>query len=241
MKQIHYKRLTILVSVALLVLSSATVAPVAANHDPGPLDEIINGHEEASSENESFIEQARSFGAETYSWARGTAGGLYKRAGYERKQLSPWTGGPDLDAEANATVDLVNNNSAVITDYVNNKTTTSNYDASEYNVHEVTLVNEDHDIEETFYIVGTYNESADEWDSFNATRQYDGEVDQEHRLSGFLAESTSEEAEYYLENYVQMGERPSGEYLGRMSAKYGGIFGQQAESTMLDDGFNGSD
>jgi len=70
---------------------------------------------------------------------------------------------------------------------------------------------------------------------------YNGSADYEHRFSGFLATNTADETDRFVTEYVADGEPIASDraYNAGVLSRYAGPFGSDAESTLLDDGFDG--
>ena len=229
----------IAVTLAVLVLTAGLAAPVAADD---PFDGLWDGDDEAATEEDSsFVDDLRDRVATIQAWGLGVATGLSDRVSYGASNAGPWADAPDLDAEADATVETLNANDDAIVDYLNDHTDAGNASVANTTVHELRLVDTDHAIEESVYVAFGYDQAAAQWTAIEASRTYDGDVAHEHRFSGFLAEQTSEEADRFVTDAV--GENRSladdSAYTASTLSRYGGIFGSDAQSTLLDDGFEG--
>lgn len=231
----------IAISLAVLALTAGMAAPVAADD---PFDGLWDGDDEADTEEDSsFMDDIRDRVATIQAWGLGVATGLSDRVSYEASNAGPWADAPDLDTEADATAETLNANDDAIVDYLNEHTDAGNASVETTTVHELRLVDTDHAIEESVYIAFDYDQEAAEWTAIEASRTYDGDVDREHRFSGFLAEQTSEEAERFVTDSVAENRSLADDsaYTASTLSRYGGIFGSDAQSTLLDDGFEGFD
>ena len=231
----------IAISLAVLALTAGMAAPVAADD---PFDGLWDGDDEADTEEDSsFMDDIRDRVATIQAWGLGVATGLSDRVSYEASNAGPWADAPDLDTEADATAETLNANDDAIVDYLNEHTDAGNASVETTTVHELRLVDTDHAIEESVYIAFDYDQEAAEWTAIEASRTYDGDVDHEHRFSGFLAEQTSEEAERFVTDSVAENRSLADDsaYTASTLSRYGGIFGSDAQSTLLDDGFEGFD
>ena len=229
----------IAISLAVLALTAGMAAPVAADD---PFDGLWDGDDEADTEEDSsFMDDIRDRVATIQAWGLGVATGLSDRVSYEASNAGPWADAPDLDTEADATAETLNANDDAIVDYLNEHTDAGNASVETTTVHELRLVDTDHAIEESVYIAFDYDQEAAAWTAIEASRTYDGDVDHEHRFSGFLAEQTSEEAERFVTDSVAENRSLADDsaYTASTLSRYGGIFGSDAQSTLLDDGFEG--
>jgi len=227
------------VTLAVLALTAGMAAPVAADD---PFDGLWDGDDDADTEEDSsFMDDLRDRVATIQAWGMGVATGLSDRVSYEASNAGPWADAPDLDAEADATAETLNANDDAIVDYLNEHTDAGNASVDNTTVHELRLVDTDHAIEESVYVAFAYDQDADEWTDIEASRTYDGDIDHEHLFSGFLAEQTSEEADRFVTDSVAENRSlaDDSEYTASTLSRYGGIFGSDAHSTLLDDGFEG--
>jgi hypothetical protein len=208
--------------------------PVAAQSSSNPVDDLFT---DADGEPVSPWEDPRAFASSFADWATGASTGLADRIAY---QSARFTGSDttDLDAERNASIETINDNSGVITDYLNNQTTLNGEQ-----VHAVKLVDEFADQDSTFYLTLSYNETTDELETIEATvdQPANTTVDHEHRAKGQFAANFDDELTMFVEDYAltDTSALSDGNYVGRMASQYGGVFGNQFESTLLDDGFEG--
>jgi len=175
------------------------------------------------------------------SWGVGVGGGLADRVSYEASQSTPWADPPNLSAEATDTRETINGNSTQIVDYLNNQTDAANASVDNTTVHELRLVDEDHALSESIYLVFEYDQTTGQWTTLTAHESYNGSADYEHRFSGFLATNTADETDRFVTEYVADGEPIASDraYNAGVLSRYAGPFGSDAESTLLDDGFDG--
>ena len=229
----------IAVGLAVLALTAGMAAPVAAD---GSFDGLWNEDDDDNTEEDSSLTEDIRDRVETIqSWGLGVATGLSERVSYEASNAGPWADAPDLDTEADETVETINENDEAIVAYLNHNTDAGEATVANTTVHELRIVDTDHAIEESVYIAFAYDQEASEWTDIEASRTYDGDVDHEHLFSGFLAEQTSEEADRFVTDYVAdnrtLTDDP--EHTASTLSRYGGVFGSDAQSTLLDDGFEG--
>lgn len=235
-------RLTRVVAVgfAILMLSTVAVAPVAATDSP--FGDLWSDDDDSDDAEDRTLTDRLSEAADTArSWGLGVGTGLLDRASYEASQSAPWADPPDLETEAAETREAINGNEAAIVEYLNTQTDTENATVSNTTVHEVRLVDEQHELSESIFLTFEYNQTAGEWTSVTATNATDATPDHEHRFSGFLATSTAEEADRFVSEYVATNRAIASdrEYNAGVVSRYGGVFGTDAESTLLDDDFDG--
>jgi len=140
------------------------------------------------------------------SWGVGVGGGLADRVSYEASQSTPWADPPNLSAEATDTRETINGNSTQIVDYLNNQTDAANASVDNTTVHELRLVDEDHALSESIYLVFEYDQTTGQWTTLTAHESYNGSADYEHRFSGFLATNTADETDRFVTEYVADGE-----------------------------------
>jgi len=222
------------------MLSAGAAAPVAAADSPfGDLwsddDDTDDAEDLTLTERlEETIDMAR-------SWGVGVGGGLADRVSYEARQSTPWADPPNLSAEATDTRETINGNSTQIVDYLNNQTDAANASVDNTTVHELRLVDEDHALSESIYLVFEYDQTTGQWTTLTAHESYNGSADYEHRFSGFLATNTADETDRFVTEYVADGEPIASDraYNAGVLSRYAGPFGSDAESTLLDDGFDG--
>jgi len=114
-------------------------------------------------------------------------------------------------------------------------------DVDNTTVHELRLVDEDHALSESIYLVFEYDQTTGQWTTLTAHESYNGSADYEHRFSGFLATNTADETDRFVTEYVADGEPIASDraYNAGVLSRYAGPFGSDAESTLLDDGFDG--
>jgi len=86
-----------------------------------------------------------------------------------------------------------------------------------------------------------YDQTTGQWTTLTAHESYNGSADYEHRFSGFLATNTADETDRFVTEYVADGEPIASDraYNAGVLSRYAGPFGSDAESTLLDDGFDG--
>jgi len=230
-------RLTSIV-LATLLLAAAVSMPAAAQTSPSDsaVDDLFT---DADGDSVSPWDDPEAFLSSLVSWTTGASDGLTKRISYEADRL---TGGDtnDLATERNETIATLNDNAEAIGAYLTNHTS-----LDETQVHAVRLADESDDEQSTFYIEAVYNETSGRYDDVTATvgQPANTTVDHQHRFTGQLAANLNEEVEYFVENYAATGEsvRGEGQYISRMAAQYGGIFGNQFQSTLLQDDYDGFD
>ncbi|WP_157884854.1 hypothetical protein [Halorubrum aethiopicum] len=236
MTRLHTR--VVAVGLAVLMLSTVAVAPAAATDSPfGDLwsdDDDTDENRTLTDRLEETLDMAR-------SWGVGVGGGLADRVSYEASQSTPWADPPNLSAEATTTRETLNNNSTQIVAYLNNQTDAENATVDTTTVHELRLVDEDHALSESIFLVFEYDKDAGEWTSLTARESYDGAVDYEHRFSGFLATNTADETERFVSEYVAEDKPIASDraYNAGVLSRYAGPFGSDAESTLLNDGFDG--
>ena len=237
MKPIHTR--VVAVGFAILMLSTVAVAPVAAADSP--LGDLWADDDDSDDENSTFTDRLADIADTARSWGAGVGTGLLDRASYEASQSAPWSDPPDLETEAAQTRATINGNSTAIVEYLNTHTDAANASVANTTVHEIRLVDEQHELSESIYLTFEYNQSAEEWSNVTATETSDATPDHEHRFSGFLAENTAEEADRFVTEYVADDEPIANDraYNAGVLSRYAGPFGSDAESTLLDDGFDG--
>jgi hypothetical protein len=208
----------------------------AAQTDQNPVDELFT---DADGDPISLTDDPQAWAANLVDGLTGAGNGLAGRISYETEQLTGTGETTTLDTEANETVVTLNNNAGTLTDHLTNQTTLSGSQ-----LHAVELTNGDD--QSTFYVTLSYNESIESFEDLEATATQPSStaVDEEHRFTGQLARNLNEETTYYIDNYAEDGETVLGDgnYISRMAAQYGGVFGSnQFESTLIDDGWGGLD
>jgi len=80
--------------------------------------------------------------------------------------------------------ETINGNSTQIVDYLNNQTDAANASVDNTTVHELRLVDEDHALSESIYLVFEYDQTTGQWTTLTAHESYNGSADYEHRFSG---------------------------------------------------------
>lgn len=111
MKPIHTR--VVAVGFAILMLSTAAVAPVAAADSPfGDLWAADDDSDD--DENSTFTDRLAEIADTARSWGAGVGTGLLERASYEASQSTPWGDPPDLESEAAQTRATINGNSTAI-------------------------------------------------------------------------------------------------------------------------------
>ena len=233
----HLPRLTTL-AVATLLLVAAFSTGAAAQTDQNPVDELFT---DADGDSVSLVDDPQAFVAALLDGVTGAGSGLADRLSYETERLTGTGETTTLDTEANETVATLNDNAGALTGHLTNQTT---LESSQ--LHAVELTDEDSDEQSTFYVTLTYNKTTESFEDLEATADQPAgtTVDEEHRFEGQLAQNLNEETTYYIDNYAESGETVLGDgnYISRMAAQYGGVFGSnQFESTLIDDGWGGLD
>lgn len=238
MTQLHTR--VVAVGLAVLMLTAGAAAPVAAADSPfGDLWSDDDDTDDA--ENRTLTDRLEETIDKARSWGVGVGGGLADRASYEASQSAPWSDPPNLSAEATETRETINGNETAIVEYLNTQTDAENATVDNTTVHELRLVDEDHALSESIYLVFEYDQDAGQWTNLTVYESYDATPDYEHRFSGFLATNTADEADRFVTEYVA-NNRPIASdraYNAGVLSRYAGPFGADAESTLLDDGFDG--
>lgn len=232
------------VTLALAILLTSGVASAGAQSDSG-LDGLWTADEAEDKSELSTLERAQEFATQAQAWAIGVGSGITDRATYTASQATPWSSPPDLDQQANQTAILINSYDEEIVAYLNAETDTAAATVDNTTIHEIRLVNEPQSLSESVYIGFTYNQTAEKWEHVSATTNGDGieDVDHEHRFRGYLAANTATETDRFINEYV-LENRPladDDEYTAAAVSRYAGPFGSDAQSTLLDDGFEGFD
>jgi hypothetical protein len=211
--------------------------PVAAqtSSSQSPVDDLFTDED---GERVSPWEDPQAFVTNLVSWTAGAGDGLSERISYETGKITGSGETNDLATERNETITTLNDNADSIGTYLTEQTS-----LDETQIHAVRLADESEDKQSTFYIEATYNTTTDQYDIVNATASQPANttVDHQHRFTGQLAQNLNEEVGYFIENYVDTGEsvKGDGQYISRMAAQYGGIFGNQFQSTLLQDDYDG--
>lgn len=228
------------VGLAVLMLSAGAVAPVAATDSP--FGDLWDDDDDAdNAENRTLTDRLGDSVDMARSWGVGVGSGLVDRVSYEASQSTPWADAPNLSAEATDTRETINGNSTEIVEYLNSQTDAGNATVDATTVHELRLVDEDHALSESIYLVFEYDQDTGQWTDLTAYESHNGTTDYEHRFSGFLATNTADETDRFVTEYVA-NDRPIASdraYNAGVLSRYAGPFGADAESTLLDDGFDG--
>jgi len=99
----------------------------------------------------------------------------------------------------------INGNSTQIVDYLNNQTDAANASVDNTTVHELRLVDEDHALSESIYLVFEYDQTTGPVDDSHGPRVTTARPIT-HRFSGFLATNTADETDRFVTEYVADGE-----------------------------------
>jgi len=236
----HRLTRVVAVGVAILMLSTVAVAPVAAAGSPFG-DLWTDDDDSDETENQSLTDRLADAAETAQSWGAGVGNGLLDRVSYEASRSAPWSDPPDLEAEAAQTRATINGNSTQIVAYLNEQTDAENASVANTTVHEIRLVDERHELSEPLFLTFEYNQTAEEWTNVTATETTSATPDHEHRFTGFLATNTADEADRFVTEYVAEGQPIASDraYNAGTLSRYAGPFGSDAESTLLDDGFDG--
>jgi hypothetical protein len=232
----HIPRLTTLAVATLLLVAAFSTGAAAQSSDQNPVGELFTDDD---GDSVSPVDDPQAFVTTLLDGVTGAGNVLADRLSYETERLTGTGETTALDTEANETVATLNDNAGELTDHLTNQTT---LESSQ--LHVIELTDENSDDQATFYVELTYNETSDSFEDLEATADQPAgaTVDEEHRFEGQLARNLNEETTYYIDNYAESGETVLGDgnYISRMAAQYGGIFGSnQFQSTLIDGGWGG--
>ena len=198
--------------VLIVGLVGAAAAPVAATHNGGDDSGLSDALTPADDGGISGIPDT----------VRGLASGVYARASYAVSSIGGDT--PAAEESRDDAVATFNQYNDTFVQYLNNRTVHNG------EVVEVTFVQGDE--EATAYIVGTYNDSTEQYESAEAVTTTDRTVDHEIELRGMAADRADEELERFHDEFAEPDEDITAKYASEMAAKYKG---------KIDEPFTGGD
>lgn len=200
MHQTHSNRFVTTVIAVLLVagLVGTAIVPAAATHDDtddGGVADALSPTDEGT----------------PIDTVRGAATGYLARAGYF---VSSLRGDPPAaeDSKQDA-LETFNQYSGNYVSYLNDR------DVHNGEVVEVTFRQNDETA--TMYIVGTYNDTSESYESAEAVNDTDRAVDHEIVLRGMAAENAADELERFNDEFASTTDDLTNRYVSEMAAKYG--------------------
>lgn len=241
----RFATVIVALTVVLATLGAGVGSPVSVaaadddDEDGSFLDPINpwSDSEDDEDEEESWLDRGQSW----WSLASASGMGIIDRTADVSESLNPLSDPPDLDGEADAAVDTINDNDEHFAAWWTNTTYLSN----EGQVHEVELVHKDATGNETFYIVAESagNHTDREIENLTAVRSLDdvsgvdeNDVDERHTLTSYLATNAADELEAAAENTNSDG-TVEDTYKANLASTYAGIpgiLGSPFDSTLFD-------